>query len=312
MKMFPKHQGDDQRSQTMDDDKEEKYTELPSKLFIATICHPLEYAKVLIQIGYEPVPARLSTTLFGKPALVLPNVFQYIKFIKSVDGFKGCYKGLSAKLLGVIASSTLSTKAIEVLGIDWPEIQDSPNIITDDEPVAQDYIRLARRDIVLHTASLIISYPFQVISVRMMASFVGREEHYSTLLGAIASIYREDGILGFFHGLVPKLFGDITCVAVTGLLAYYVNKYFVKTKDLRFYTVPIITFVTSTVTYPLMVVSTCMAVTGCSLKAGNPPMMKNYSSWQRCWRDLVQNKQHKRGSSLIFRYYIAPLHQGGN
>lgn len=79
------------------------------------------------QIGHEPIPPRPTTTLFGKPALSLPNIFQYSKeyiannlffswewlsffciflvaYIRSVDGTIGCFKGLSAKLCANIVS----------------------------------------------------------------------------------------------------------------------------------------------------------------------------------------------------------------
>ncbi|KAG7296389.1 hypothetical protein JYU34_021537 [Plutella xylostella] len=291
----------------MDEVEKEKIGALPSQLLVTTICHPMEYVKVLIQLGYEPIAPRRSTTLFGRPALVLPNVFQYIKHIKASDGFFGCYRGLSARVLGLVASSQLTSKVISGCGIELPELNDPPNIINDEEPRAEDYMRLCRRDMITHTASVVVSYPFHVVSVRMMASFIGKEEEYSTLLGAIVSVYKDDGIRGFFHGIIPKLLGDLTCVAVTGILAYYVNKYLIKTKEVRCYTVPILTFITSTLTYPLVVVSTCMAVAGSSLRAGNPPHMPAYPNWQTCWRELVRSKQHKRGSSIIFRYYIAPI-----
>lgn len=291
----------------MDEYEKAKIAALPSQLLVTTICHPMEYAKVLIQIGYEPLAPRRSTTLFGRPAMILPNVFQYIRHIKQQDGFLGCYKGLSARVLGLIASSQLTTKVVYAVGIDLPEIEDPPNIINDDEPKAEDYFKLSRRGMILHIASNIVAYPFSVVSIRMMASFIGKEESYSSLFGAIASIYRDDGILGFFHGFIPRLLGDLTCIATTGVLAYYVNKHLVKTKDLRYYTVPLLTFVTSTLTYPMVVVSTCMAVAGCSLQAGNPPIMPKYPTWHLCWRELLRSKQHKRGSSLIFRYYIAPM-----
>jgi carrier protein len=43
----------------------------------ATIAfHPFDYAKTLIQIGFEPLPARHTKTLLGKPALALPSVFR--------------------------------------------------------------------------------------------------------------------------------------------------------------------------------------------------------------------------------------------
>lgn len=42
-----------------------------------TALHPVDYAKTLIQLGYEPIAAKPTRTFFGRPALGLPNVFQY-------------------------------------------------------------------------------------------------------------------------------------------------------------------------------------------------------------------------------------------
>ena len=66
---------------------------------LTTLTHPIEYAKVLIQIGHEPVAPRHTKTFFGKPALALPSVFQYIGYIKKRDGFFGLYKGFAPKLV---------------------------------------------------------------------------------------------------------------------------------------------------------------------------------------------------------------------
>lgn len=35
---------------------------------------------VQLQIGYEPIPPKPTVTLFGNPALKLPNAFTYSKF----------------------------------------------------------------------------------------------------------------------------------------------------------------------------------------------------------------------------------------
>lgn len=74
-----------------------------SRVAIRIALHPFEYAKVLIQVGlptcahfhpfhghtddvplqlgYEPIKPRMGKTLFGQPALVYPNVFQYGKWL---------------------------------------------------------------------------------------------------------------------------------------------------------------------------------------------------------------------------------------
>lgn len=285
----------------MDDDKEEVSAYF-SQLALTIVCHPIEYTKVLIQIGHEPLPARLSWTIFGKRAMLYPNMFQYIAHIKRTDGYFGCFNGLAPALCGNFASACLTMKTVKILQKYVPELEESPNLIVDGEPKRQDYINYCRRDITLHTVSIIISYPFRVITIRMMASFVGREEHYQSMFGAIASIYRENGVLGFFNGIVPKLIGEISCVVASATIAYFVNKHIVKTKEYRSYTLPVLLFLTSTVAYPLLLTSTCMAVCGSSLAAGNPPIMPSYNSWKACLSDLLTRKQHKRGGSLIFRY----------
>lgn len=40
------------------------------------------------------------------------------------------------------------------------------------------FIISLKRDLVLHASGIIITHPFQVISIRMMAQFVGRETIY--------------------------------------------------------------------------------------------------------------------------------------
>ena len=44
---------------------------------MATAMHPLDYAKTLIKLGYEPIAPVPTRTFFGRPALGLPSVFQY-------------------------------------------------------------------------------------------------------------------------------------------------------------------------------------------------------------------------------------------
>ncbi|NWX18655.1 MTCH2 protein, partial [Aegotheles bennettii] len=47
----------------------------------------------------------------------------------------------------------------------------------------------------------------------------------SGTLSAFATIYREEGILGFFAGLIPRLLGDILSLWLCNMLAYLINTY---------------------------------------------------------------------------------------
>lgn len=40
------------------------------------------------------------------------------------------------------------------------------------------FLKSLKRDVVLHASGILITHPFQVISIRMMAQFVGRETIY--------------------------------------------------------------------------------------------------------------------------------------
>lgn len=59
--------------------------------------------------------------------------------------------------------------------------------------------------------------------------------HYSGLLNSVSEIYKENGVLGFFSGLVPKLLGDILSVLIANSLAYLLSTYVFEEEDLKMY-----------------------------------------------------------------------------
>lgn len=286
-----------------------------TRIALNTVTHPVEYAKVLIQIGYEPIPPKESCTFFGKPALKLPNVFQYVKYIKSVDGFVGCYRGIVPKLCGNVASVIACHKVLETLelGHDENEGENEENAgrrvgleISDEEREKAKYIKGLKKDVISRFTAIIVSHPFHVITIRMMAQFVGGEVKYNGMFGSVVQIYRENGVLGFFSGLIPRLLGDILSILLANTLTYAVNTYVIEEAELKAYSSATLSFLASALTYPFQVVSTCMAVTDSGLMAGSPPYMPIYTSWLDCWSNLSEANQLKRGSSLLMRYYTGP------
>lgn len=274
------------------------------RIIVSTASHPLEYAKVLIQIGYEPLAPRPTTTLFGKPALKLPNIFEYVKFIKAVDGFAGCYRGLLPKVCGNLASAIASQKVIERMDSG----KDEPDELSEVEEHKKKelFMKSVKKDLVTRATAIVVSHPFHVVTIRIMAQFVGRETTYNGFLASVAQIYNESGIKGFFSGLVPRILGDVFSLLLASALAYIVNTYIFEDKELQMYTSATMSFIASAITYPFQVVSNCMAISGTSLSAGSPPNMPFYNSWLDCWSDLSRRNQLKRGSSLLIRYYVGP------
>jgi len=135
----------------------------------------------------------------------------------------------------------------------------------------------------------------------MMAQFVGRETLYTSIVGSVAEIWKTEGIAGFFAGLVPKLLCDVACLVLSSSTIYILNKYVIKDKLGRQYNAGFTQFAVSSLLYPLQVVSTCSAVSGSRLMAGQPPIMPAYKNWVDCWNDLQVRGELKRGSSLFWR-----------
>lgn len=57
--------------------------DLASKIIMVSACHPLTFAKTLIQLGHEPYPLVKGKKwlLFGDEVYFQPNVFKYSQFL---------------------------------------------------------------------------------------------------------------------------------------------------------------------------------------------------------------------------------------
>ncbi|XP_063698524.1 mitochondrial carrier homolog 2 [Culicoides brevitarsis] len=278
-----------------------EWIKLGLRIGVSSALHPFEYAKVLMQIGFEPIAPVPGRTIFGRPAYVLPNIFTYTGYIKNIDGFTGLFRGLSPKLAGMILSSCVSEKVAEHCGLAPIELPKKDEDLTEEERYNL-MVRQLSRDVVLHTTGIVVSHPLHVISVRMMAQFVGKEVKYKSIFGSLMTIWREEGILGFFSGLLPRLIADLSCLILATSTTYLVNKHIIAEKEHQVYFGSFNTFIWAGILYPFHLVSTCSIVSGSGLAAGRPPIMPLYDNWSHCYRMLKREGELKRGSSVFFRY----------
>ena len=139
--------------------------------------------------------------------------------------------------------------------------------------------------------SVIASQPFYVIAVRMMAQFVGRETQYPDILGSAVHIFTEQGLVGLYQGLVPRLTGELMYIIVSSTLIFTVNTLLTKDAILRLLFAGGSHYVASNVTCLFRVISTCMAVTGSGLKAARRPHMPHFEDWADCWNQLSQKNR---------------------
>ncbi|ROT63445.1 Mitochondrial carrier-like protein 2 [Penaeus vannamei] len=276
------------------------------RVFLNSTTHPIEYAKVLIQLGHEPLEPYKSRTVFGREALYYPSVFGYSDCAhKKRDGFLGCYRGLTPKLAANIVSGVAFQRVTE--NIQFKELDGEVNIEElNMKQRTQRFLQNTARESAGRAAAILVSQPFHVIAVRSMAEFVGEDGQYVGVFTSVGVIYREQGVKGFFCGLIPRLLCDLAALWLGKTLAHVINNYLVEDKDLKQYVSASMNFLASALTYPLQVVSNCMAVSGSGLVAGSPPNMPIYDGWIDCYRHLKQIRGLKRGSSMLWRAYTGP------
>ncbi|XP_064423265.1 mitochondrial carrier homolog 2 isoform X3 [Latimeria chalumnae] len=185
-------------------------------------------------------------------------------------------------------------------------VQELENSQKEDISSLQQVIKETSREMMARSAATILTNPFHVITLRCMVQFIGRETKYCGVFDSIATIYREEGILGFFAGLVPRLLGDVFSLWLCNMLAYLINTYALDNSvshmgEMKSYSQAVTGFFASMLTYPFTLVSNLMAVNNCGLAGGLPPYAPAYPWWLDCWKQLRSEGNLSRGNSLFFR-----------
>uniref|UniRef100_A0A3B3ZFD5 Uncharacterized protein n=1 Tax=Periophthalmus magnuspinnatus TaxID=409849 RepID=A0A3B3ZFD5_9GOBI len=244
---------------------------------LTVLSHPLMYIKVLIQVGHEPLPPTLGRNLFGRQVYQLPGLFAYAKHIIKIDGKAGLFKGLVPRLCAGTFGTVVHSQVVQTT-----------------------------KEMIARSCATVVTHPFHVITLRCMVQFIGRETKYSGIFDSVITIYREEGILGFFAGLIPRLLGDVLSLWICNMLAHFINTYAIDdsvrhTGEIKNCSQAVTGFFASMLTYPFVLVSNLMAVNNCGLAGGLPPYASVYPTWVDCWRHLSREGNMSRGNSLFFR-----------
>ncbi|EDV27138.1 uncharacterized protein TRIADDRAFT_54786 [Trichoplax adhaerens] len=299
-------------------------TAILSSVAINLASHPFIYVKTLIQLGHEPIAPVDGVTLFGRNAQKLPGFFTYAAYIRKTDGFFGMYKGLAPRIIQSIISSNVNASVLKVIREEKSQDEEEENdelylqinytivllaVIMVPQTAVEEIKVFAIKtseQCLASMAAVTVSYPLHVISVRMMAQFVGQENVYRGVISSISEIYREEGFKGFFSGFVPRLVAEFMSVWLYNIVLYVTQKYIVTSiggkKENQLYLQAVSNYIAGYITYPLNLVSNVMAVNNCGLAAGAPPNMVFYSSWQDCMASLRSEGQIRRGATLFRRF----------
>ncbi|CAL1274024.1 unnamed protein product, partial [Larinioides sclopetarius] len=142
-----------------------EWFQILGRLGVVAAGYPLDYVKVLIQIGHEPIAPVPCRTMFGRPALALPGAFTYMKHIKKVNGFWGLYTGLSPRL----ASNFLNLSTYLIVEEKLPNIIDESLLgkpeseLTDEQKLIVHANELVKSS-AARVIAIIVSHPFHVKS----------------------------------------------------------------------------------------------------------------------------------------------------
>ncbi|XP_065582995.1 mitochondrial carrier homolog 2-like isoform X2 [Artemia franciscana] len=205
------------------------------------ILYPFEYAKILIQIGCEPLEPVSGRSLLGHVALFFPNLVEYTTYIYQRDGFLGLYRGFIPRMIGYTLGDVVYqkfTKFIRFEG-DTPDSGGLPlpgipgpfksefQVVEGDVPDESlwNFLRFLTKHLAGRMASVIASQPFMVVATRMCGQFVGREKLYKGILPSVREIFSREGIQGFFAGMTPRLIGEVLALVISGSAAFAVNQF---------------------------------------------------------------------------------------
>ncbi|KAH8284461.1 hypothetical protein KR018_012613, partial [Drosophila ironensis] len=267
------------------------------------LLYPYEFAKVLIQLGHEPLAPRPFRWPFldQRPHFFLPGVHRYVQHIQQVDGYLGLYRGLPARLISSSVEYLMGDVFLNLIGLTpYQNNNTNSSSIRTRPGWTEFFYNLLRNSLRLCTA-VALSHPFHVVMVRQIAQFIGREAVYDGVLSGLRFLITQEGWIGMYAGVVPRLVGEMTVLFVTSCLSHMCRRLIPMSRMQQQYNAVIIQMVASLLVYPLEVTSSCMACSGAPLTACEPPKMPVYINWADCLTDLYTRGGHNRGALLFWR-----------
>ncbi|KAH8872764.1 Mitochondrial carrier like [Schistosoma japonicum] len=308
--------------------------------FLRQLANPFRVAWTLIKLGYEPLaPVQFYSplALFGlsPPIYVYPNFFKYTyHLMKTIGVWKvlstGLFTNATQDFIGEIFRAAFIRRTTIWMTVENNHFYDrihtpATTIITTtnsrsnegfqterllEEPKFSVFFDRFIEILSLKFWEVLVSHPFYVVTVRQIAALIGKETQYTWFPMAILSIYRENGILGFFQGFIPRLIGEVILTS-----AYYCSCRIVRSlifglgersaenmnilRVLLYYTL-------HNYTYPFELTGCVMAVHGARLVGAAEA--NSFQNWHECHRYLSVNKQLIRGWRPFLRSHVQNIH----
>ena len=119
------------------------------------------YKQALIQLGHEPLAARQTKTLLGRPALAYPSVFSYVSHIRAKDGWTGLWRGLTPKLCSLALQHLAQEKFNESYPAEPELAEQVEEELTEEEKRAR-FLKVTLREIACKITCVVVTHPLQV------------------------------------------------------------------------------------------------------------------------------------------------------
>lgn len=226
--------------------------------------YPINLAKTLIQLGYEPVLPDANGNL--------PNIFSYISIIKRQRGMTSLYTGLGYSLPAMLlkdANYNFMVALTEHKGV--TRHSDTSEVIA-----------VCLRESAFKIYSLVLVHPLTNLSIAYIAStFIGAKDiEYS-----VQALYR---------GIIPRLIFEVAVLWARNISKRMTAELVAPGSGFEL-TARLPPFLVSSLLYPLNVVATVMCDSG---RSGLNP---EFDDWRKCFKYLKQTHQLNRGASNFFR-----------
>ena len=273
-----------------------------------------------MQLGHEPVfPCKSYSFISNQYLWYYPRIFGYTRGIIQERGFLGLYRGVVPSVIEEVVwvfvteySTSLLHPVLDRLLPDG-EIEVNLDDLSTNRNIVMEEAKRCLLASVSECLGVLAARPFAVIATRAIAQHIGQEKVYSSVLQAARHIYNEEGIAGFYSGIVPAM---LQCV-MQNLILYLVLAALAEAIKLlpsstmgrdgsrfdlvRAGSVLLSAYYSFVYSHPLGLVSTLMAVNGSGLAAATV----HFSGWQDCWNHLRVTGSLFRGiwfTRILFKY----------
>jgi carrier protein len=287
-----------------------------------TPLYPMRFVHTLIQLGYEPVPPeRRFSIVFQRYMYYWPGIVGYARAIARQDGWLELYRGVSGSfatdVTGILASALLNPTADKIVAKiplsvvpdngDTPDNED--NIVTTRAILVRG-VRMFCKQLMVRSAVIIITQPFQTVTIRMIAQHVGKETIYDTVWGAFREIYQREGVAGFYKGVVPALLGGVLSIVmnvtlwvslelVMKMITQEAGKTVIRSLVRPF----LMSYVPRSYAYPFELMRAVLSANDSGLKIGSEPYAPKFDTWRDCYHHLKAQHVMYRGSVFFLPRY---------